>query len=143
MLRRMKTITTAVTVVAISAWIPVFFTIGPIIEQRLNPVISKAEILDVKPMDGGSLIWVHFEKYRECEFSGVSWHILKESGDLERVAFKLRPDKDESSSTRPKGRQSAGPWWIDIPPEDVREKSVVYLYYRCHPLWQTVAKFYP
>ena len=84
-----------------------FFNYGPDIETRLNPVISKAEILSIAPSGHGSLVTVRFRKLRACEYLGISWLEVRDDGILRRAALRLRAADDENGRTRPTGTQVA------------------------------------
>lgn len=122
------------------------FTVGPSIETRYRPAVSKLRILAVAPdSEGGSLINAEFTKLRgECEYIGITWSRRSADGTLDRVpVILLRREGDTSSPNRPVGTQRAGPWSVGIPPEAVRGESVVALHHRCHPFWTSRTDFYP
>lgn len=97
--------------------IPLVTAFGSEFEGRLFPVVEQLEILTIVPDGEKSLIYVRFEKIRECEYVGIGWY-EEVDGQLRRVKLDLRPDG--SDSNRPVGRQVAGPWSVDIPAEKLR-----------------------
>lgn len=131
------------TAVFIVAAFPFVVTIGAKYEGKWFPVVSKLEILRVIP-DGEdhSLVYVRFNKIRDCEYIGVSWFSV-EAGYLDRRAIVLKPDTDESDSNRPTGVQVSGPWRIAMPADEVRSQSLVMLTHQCNPLYVTRTQIFP
>lgn len=125
---------------------PVLFTAGPRHEGDWFPVTSPAEIVSIQAVSGGnaSLIYVVFEKYRDCEFIGLSWSEIRSDGVLARARIDFRPDgvRDDTDVNRVRGRQSAGPWLISLPPELLVSHSFAVASHRCHPFWLTKTRFY-
>lgn len=125
------------------------FTLGPAVETRLFPVVSKLNLLSVEREGDNTLVKADFTKLRPCEYIGITWfrHTLAPDGaDLEqRIPVILRRDPDDTSSpNRPLGRTIAGPWeLVGVTPEQVKGESVALLYHRCHPFWTTTTEFYP
>ena len=121
------------------------FTIGPAIETRYFPVVSKLRILSIEPEGDGARIMAEFTKLRGCEYIGLSWfHRLGEGNGFERVPLiLLRRPGDEGSPNRPEGRQRAGPWIVGVPPPEIAGNSFAQLFHRCHPFWVTTTEFYP
>jgi hypothetical protein len=122
-----------------------FFTLGPALETRYLPVLGTMRITDVEELTPTtSLVRTEFEKLRACEYMGIAWYYGPEPGVFERVSMvPIRDPDDTSSPSRPIGIARAGPWRITIPAGDVRQKSFVEAFHRCHPFWTTVSKFYP
>lgn len=131
-------------VVAICVMFTVF-AVGPAIEQRFFPVVSKLHILDVRELkDGRTEIHAAFKKIRDCEYLGITWFVGDRKKEFERVPIiLLRPDGDTSSPNRPVGYQKAGPWIIGASAKDFRERSFSELHHRCHSLWVSTTRFYP
>jgi len=121
------------------------YTVGPALERRYFPVVSKLTILDMKANeDGNAVIMAEFTKTRACEWVGLAWFKGKPEGGFERVSVILhRQREDTSSPNRPLGTQKAGPWIIGIPAEEIAGNSFAKLRYRCHGLWTTEADFWP
>lgn len=122
------------------ALIPLVTVLGNEYEGRFFPVVNQLEILTIVPDGEKSLVYVRFEKVRECEYVGIGWYEDKD-GQLRRVSLNLRPDG--SDSNRPTGRQVAGPWEVGIPADKLREHSYVTLTHRCNPLYLTRTDIYP
>lgn len=122
-----------------------FFNLGPFIETRFWPPVSKLTILSLqRDPSGGSRLDAEFTKLRSCEYLGLSWFRVLPDGTFEQVPVSLlRRSGDASSPNRPVGTQRAGPWIIGIPPADLRSASFARLTHRCHPFWATITDFYP
>ncbi|GGE18015.1 hypothetical protein GCM10011390_41480 [Aureimonas endophytica] len=122
-----------------------FFMLGPALETRYFPVVSKLHITEVDPVSKGiSLVRVEFGKLRDCEYLGIAWYVGPEAGAFERVSMvPIRDQDDTSAPSRPVGVHRAGPWRVTIDAEQVRGKSYVKAYHRCHPFWVTTSDFYP
>jgi hypothetical protein len=121
------------------------YAIGPALETRFFPVVSKLEILSIRPTeDGRTEVRAAFRKIRDCEYIGMSWFVGKRPDDFERVAVVLMRDpNDTSSPNRPVGYQKAGPWIIGLPIDQVKGNSFAQLVHRCHPFWTTTTDFFP
>jgi len=119
--------------------------IAPALETRFWPPVSKLTITSMETTeDGGTAITAYFTKTRDCEFIGISWFHGDPAGEFERVpVILLRKEGDTSSPNRPVGSQSAGPWIISLPMEEVRDNSFARLYHRCSPFWLTTTDFWP
>lgn len=121
------------------------YTIGPIIETRWFPAVSKLQILSLTATaEGGSVLHAQFTKLRGCEYLGIAWFRGSSSGEFERVPIVLlRREGDTSSPDRPQGTQRAGPWIVSLPPEELRKNSFAQLSHRCHGFWVTKTDFWP
>lgn len=121
------------------------FALGPAIETKLAPAVSKLRILDLHDnADGLAEISAEFTKLRDCEYIGIAWYRGSPSGGFERVpVILLRREGDTSSPNRPVGTQRAGPWIIGMPAADITGNSFAQLTHRCHPFWVTTTEFYP
>lgn len=121
------------------------YAIGPTLETRFFPVVSKLQILSIASTKSGQTeVTAAFRKLRDCEYVGLAWYVGRQTDDMERVTVQLMRDpNDTSSPNRPVGYQKAGPWVIGIPPYDVRNNSFARLYHRCHPFWTSTTDFYP
>jgi hypothetical protein len=126
----------------------VFFTfmVGPALETRLFPAVSKLQILSLVPDDEGrAVVMAQFTKFRgECEYLGIAWYKGDPAGNFERVPVILqRQEGDNSSPNRPPGTQRAGPWIIGMTPAEVRTNSFARLSHRCHLFWVSTTDFWP
>jgi hypothetical protein len=122
------------------------YTVGPALETRFWPAVSKLQILSLETDDSGqAVVMTEFTKLRgECEYVGIAWFKGRPDGNFERVPVILqRRDGDTSSPNRPPGTQRAGPWIIGMTPAELRTGSFAKLTHRCHPLWVTTTDFWP
>lgn len=119
--------------------------VGPAIETRYFPAVSKLRISSIRPGDNGeSVITAEFKKLRSCEYVGIAWFRGKPNTDFERVpVILLRKEGDTSSPDRPIGVQRAGPWIIGMSPSELQQNSFARLSHRCHALWVTTTEFFP
>lgn len=137
----LQTILGAITVSVLL--ITVFVTM-PVLETRFFPVVHKLLIDSIEPLGNQSIVRGTFNKVRQCDYIGIAWFERNQLGGLDRVQVQTRRDiNDVSSPNRPVGWQSAGPWIIAIPADELKSNSVAELSHRCHPFWTTVTHFYP
>ncbi|TWF53281.1 hypothetical protein [Neorhizobium alkalisoli] len=122
-----------------------FFLLGPDIETRYRPVLSKLTITEVRELTPDtSLVRAEFTKLRGCEYMGIAWYRGSEANDFERISMTpVKDPEDTSSPNRPVGTQRAGPWRLTMPAGEVRQNSFVQVFHRCHPFWTTMTRFYP
>lgn len=131
------------TIVTLSAILTV---IGPTIETRMFPVVSKLTILSAipGPDPNTTQIEVAFDKLRDCEYIGLSWYHSPRGKPFERVPVMLmRKPSDNSDPNRPLGYQQAGPWVIGVAPSELRTNSFAILSHRCHQWWLSRTEFFP
>ena len=123
----------------------VIWTLGPSLETRYFPPVSKLRILSMADDgEGRTVIRAEFTKVRDCEYLGIAWFHGEPEGTFERVTVVLmREDGDTSSPNRPEGTQRAGPWIIGIPPDELVGNSFARLHHRCHGFWLTTTDFWP
>lgn len=128
-----------------AATLQTIFVIGPWVETKYFPPVSKLTILAMHDDDdGNAIIDAYFTKQRDCEYIGIAWFKGAPDGSFERVPVILqRRDGDTSSPNRPVGSQRAGPWIIGISSPDIATESFARLYHRCNPFWVTTTDFYP
>lgn len=121
------------------------FLLGPWLEMRYWPVLSKLEILRIEPQSPlHADMYVQFTKERDCQYIGMAWFKGLRSGGFERVlVIPMRDPKDTGSPNRPLGTQRAGPWRISMLAEEVKTNSFANIFHQCHPFWITHTKFYP
>lgn len=127
------------------AFVFTVYAIGPSLETRYWPVVSKLDVLSIRETAAGHTeIKAGFRKLRDCEYIGLVWFLGSRPDDFQRVSVILQREAgDTSSPNRPIGYQKAGPWIIGMSPADLRGKSFAQLVHRCHPFWMTTTEFYP
>ena len=102
-------------------------------ETKFFPVVSYIEIIPpIVPHDDGLLIWVKFEKMRECEFLGV--RVFSADGQRIHLQFLDDDDEDESYRSRAVGPQVSGPWLIDT--KNIADKQIEAIH-KCDPFSTT------
>jgi len=121
------------------------FAVGPALETRYWPVVSKVEIISIEAGVGDTtIVRAAFRKLRDCEYVGTAWYEGTRPDNFERVSMTvLREPGDTSSPSRPVGQQKAGPWVIGMPLDSLLNKSFAQLTHRCHPFWMTTTNFFP
>lgn len=133
-------------IVIFFAFLFTVFTLGPSVEARLFPVVSKLTIVSLTAdTDGNAVITAEFTKHRDCQYLGITWFHGKPDGYFSRATVILRPGSgtDDSGTTRPPGTQRSGPWVIGIPVDEIETNSFAMLSHQCHPFWVTTTDFYP
>jgi hypothetical protein len=104
-------------------------------ESIVFPIVSKMQFVQSKPVEEGLEVYVQFEKYRSCEFIGITF---KQGYDRIRVDF---PAEDENQpKSRPKGEWVTGPWVLHT---GSLEGIEVVVEHRCHLLWPVFTQLYP
>jgi len=118
---------------------------GPSIESWLYPVTSSVNIYKTQPSGSNSTkIWLTFKKNRTCTFVDIGFYeVDKRHGGLRRVSFKFLEDDGAAPVSRPEGTQSAGPWLVGVSGDRPLENLIATTRHKCHPLWDTITKFYP
>ena len=122
------------------------YTVGPSLETRYWPAVSKLRILDLSEnSEGHAVIHAEFTKLRaSCKYVGIAWFRGAPEGGFERVAVILmRPEGDTSSPNRPIGTQRAGPWIVQMPADEITGNSFARLSHSCNPFWTTITDFWP
>lgn len=137
----------------LGAAIPLLIGIGRAYEGKLFPVTRNTTIVSVQPFNGGSVIHLDFEKIRGCSPLVVNWFrkeqaVIAEDGVADRfervtLAFLESDSSPEGLVTRPEGFQRAGPWFIDMDPDEVIDQSYSTVEHRCHWFYRTTTIFYP
>lgn len=131
-------------ILAVFFTIITIYTVGPSIETKYFPVVSKLTITKTE-WRGPEVtrIWAQFNKLRNCEYKGIAWY-RGNRNNSERVPIILqRVQGDTSSPNRPMGLQKAGPWDIYVPSYQLQDGSFGELYHQCHPFWLTRTEFFP
>lgn len=141
----LKLFTTACMTIAIFATLYTIWMVGPSLETRFWPVVSKLQVLSVEATpDGFTKVKAGFNKLRDCEYIRIAWYAGDRSRSFEQVPVTLqRAPGDNGSPNRPLGYQRAGPWIIGITPAELKQGSFAQLSHRCHPFWTTITEFYP
>jgi hypothetical protein len=121
------------------------FTVGPWVETRFFPVVSKLEILSmVDNGDGTTTIETAFRKLRPCDYVGISWYHGDRATQFSRVpVILMRKEGDVSNPNRPLGYQRSGPWVIGVPIGDLETNSFAELQHTCHEWWTTTTEYFP
>lgn len=136
-----KAVCTAVVTLSIVFTI---WAVGPVVETRWRPVVSKLRMTALRQNSvGESQIWVQYTKLRDCEYRGITWLHRLPNGVLESVYVSFANNWDTISSNRPKGVYAAGPWTVNLSSDELLYSSYAILYHRCHPLWLSRTEFYP
>lgn len=132
-------------VVIVLASLFTVWTVGPSLETRFFPAVSKLTVVEMHDDPAGrAVIMAEFTKLRDCEFLGLAWYRGDPAGGFERVpVILLRQPGDASSPNRPTGTQRAGPWLIGVPSSEIPGNSFARLSHRCHGFWITTTDFYP
>ena len=122
-----------------------FLILGPALETRYRPVLSKLTILSVDEVTSEtSMVRAKFTKLRNSEYTGIAWYRGNEANDFERISMVPVKDPDDTSSPkRAVGTQRVGLWQWTMPAGGVRQNSFVQVFHRCHPFLTTMTKFYP
>lgn len=120
---------------------------GPKIESVLYPVVSNVKVAPVEIDLTRSIVHIvaYGAKVRHCEWQGITALVERNNMWYQgKVHFAdPRTGSPESATTaraesRPAGTQSFGEIFI-FPAGD---RIQVFLYHRCHPLWQTTTFIY-
>ena len=129
--------TLMVGLIVLMAWVSmiIIWPILPTAEGNLLPVVGKVSVSRVTPKQNSVLFYVRFEKYRHCDFIGLTWY----KGDV-RLTLKFEPDANTSYPTRPTGGQYAGPWQLNGVTSLIG--TVATVVHSCHPFWLTYTKFW-
>lgn len=125
-------------------WIIIFLTTQAILfgmnyreaESKFMPVVENFEIVHVvkQSPEYGSLVYVKFDKVRNCELIGV--RMTNALGW--RVKFKFLEDDetfDDSYRSRGIGEHSTGPWWLET---DNWSNIQIEALHKCDPFGITV-----
>ena len=121
------------------------YTVGPALETRYFPVVSKLVIERMEAIDDHTTkVYAYFNKLRGCTYVGIAWFQGQRDKGFARVPLILqRQEGDTSNPNRPVGAQRSGPWIVSIPIDEVEKNSFVQLTHICLPYWPTTTEFYP
>ena len=114
--------------------------VGPTVEGTIYPVTTDTKIGHMVPAGkiATRILSGEFEKVRDCSFEDIEWRYSVGGRDVvAQVNF------EEGVKVRGEGLHTFGPWYVDIPMDQVKERSRVFAYHRCHWLWLTKTRFYP
>lgn len=107
----------------------------PVIEAKLFPVVGTLSFEEVVEGDDFLDVYVHFEKFRACEFIGLTF--VQGNGRL-LVEF---PDRDDSlPPSRPVGEWITGPWRVYT---NTLDGVSIVVEHRCHSMWNVFTEIYP
>ena len=118
--------------------VPLFPYLGAA-EGRLWPVAQTAEIVSIKP-DGAaaSIIRLKITLSRSCAYESMSWQRVLPDGSHESV----RIDTAAVFAPAVEGVMTQE-WRVAMSVEDLKTRSIAYVWHRCHPLWSVISQFYP
>jgi len=115
--------------------LPLYGPYMPSLEGKLLPVTSKLHIEKVERQGDQSVIYVSFNKLRDCRFIGLTWY----QGDR-RLSIRFLDKGGDSDPSRQVGPQLAGPWVIST---TSLAGSKVIVSHQCHPFWETRTIIFP
>jgi hypothetical protein len=100
------------------AFVFTVYAIGPSLETRYWPVVSKLGVLSIRETAAGHTeIKAGLRKLRDCEYIGLVWFLGSRPDNFQRVSVILqREARDTSSPSRPIGYQKAGPSILGMSP---------------------------
>lgn len=136
--RHNNPITWVLALWVLMASLPIIFPKIAEYESIFAPVTTSFEITRTERADGGILVWLKFEKLRQCEFIDLRWYDWL--GRELKVTFSPGEVNDESF-TRPVGSADVGPWFISSTADLNFTKA--YALHKCHPFWNTQTLVYP
>ena len=87
---------------------PLFWSLGSEYEGQYLPVVKSVKIEQSLGSKDGTLIYVSFDKVRQCQFIGISWY---DEFNI-RKGVEFEPDAKFSPISRPNGEQLTGPWLV-------------------------------
>lgn len=119
------------------ALVPYLWSVGAELEGYYYPVVTRAEIVQVEYNDRGAIVYLRFNKVRQCGFVGLQWY-----NNLDRrLGIEFEPESADLPPSRPTGQQYTGPWLIRGLYDINGSRAVVT--HNCHPLWETISVLYP
>lgn len=108
------------------------------IEGSIRPVVWGVKLIKSVPETDGIETYWTFSK-RDCVFEGLAFY-ERINGAQRRIPLTFR-DIDESTQSRPKGENVAGPWFLKTSSNPSMWSATVR--HRCHPLFDTITQFWP
>ena len=119
----------------ILAMVPIWGPLMPPLEGQLLPVTTKVKFINTRPIEGGTILRMSYEKLRDCQILGVSMDKNGVPIEFEPVAGSL-----DVLTTRGTGPQISREWFAGTDKlDDVRLRWV----HRCSWLWTTVTIAFP
>lgn len=136
---------TVCAAVIFAATLYTVWLVGPTLETKFYPVVDRFDFVSVDWNDGGlsAIVTITFTKKRECEYNGVAWYQSIGVVNPAWIRVVVRDPRGLVELSRPLGRQIVGPWHVYMPTANVRERSRVLAYHRCHAFWTTISVMYP
>jgi len=127
-----------------------FFVVGPVIEQKLMPVISRFEIPEeaIKNMEDGSTeIFGIFTKERgSCEVIRGSLTVFADQfvpdDNIPAKEISVNNEVLTNGKSFPAGSQYFGPWILTPPNRPFGPSIVIRIRHKCHPFWVTETVLY-
>ena len=113
------------------------------IETKFFPVAAPAKIYNSQVTSAGIEIYVSFTKNRNCKFLGLEWYKGTPTKGLAKIPLTFLEDRGHDIASRPVGVQLAGPWLLEgIDLHELHHHSFAIARHECHPLWDTITRFY-
>ena len=110
-----------------------FLIFGPHLEGKFFPVIKDVNVSFTSQNVEPFRLIFDGTKVRDCTFLAVS-ALPTINNKFIRADNEFADIGDGSTHTRPKGRQTFGPWIITPSGDEV----ILAVFHKCHPLWNTV-----
>lgn len=129
-------INTLFIVILIIGGIPVIWTIGPRIEGHFFPVTENVQVEVIRTTREYKTVQFTFDKIRPCIPIDLLWF------DEYNSRVEVIQIGSNSPETRPvfRGQRSRQ---FQVFTQEPIEKLQVFVVSNCHPLWKTIAVFYP
>ncbi len=123
-------------------FLPFIATMGPVVEMKLDPVVSRSVITHIERNDvlEEMLFWGEATKLRQCNYDHVEWF----SGDPNGAHSRLTMEIKENGAINNKGDKFAfGPIKVYINEYQLRNNTFAVVYHDCHWFWLSQSVFYP
>ena len=124
------------------AW-PFVFGVGPLIEQKINPVVSRSSI--TKVVDNGDSLdfWYKTQRLRSsCNYDHVEWFSGDPNGAYSRLTMQV-PAKTEGVILKQNDEYVFGPNRVFINETQLRTNTFAIAYHDCHWGWLSKSILYP
>ncbi len=110
-------------------------------EGHLLPVTSKATLISHEKTETGYTISMTFEKDRTCNYRSLAFFWIDKDGTQHRLPW---TETIKSHATEEKNRpQGLNAFTMHVAAPLPPENWTAYVTHKCHPLWNTVTKFWP